>query len=82
MRRTTLFLTAALAIAPAVLSAQDSTAAGSAAEDPRVHATLETALSAGIPVDLLERKVAEGQAKGVPMDRIAAAVQTRLDALI
>ena len=52
-----------------------------AAADARVHAALETALKAGIPVSLLERKIAEGKAKGVPMDRIAAAVENRLDAL-
>jgi hypothetical protein len=78
MGRTTLTLAAILAFAPAALSAQDSTAAGAEA---RVHATLQTALAAGIPVDLLERKVAEGKAKGVPMDRIAQAVDTRLQAL-
>lgn len=80
MRRTTLTLAAALALAPAALSAQDSTAAAAGA-GARVHATLQTALAAGIPVDLLERKIAEGRAKGVPMDRIAQAVQTRFDAL-
>src|SRR5512138_3203020 len=82
MRRATLVLTAVLAAAPAALSAQDSMAAGDAARDPRIHATLDAALSAGLPVDLLERKIAEGEAKGVPMDRIAQAVQTRLDALL
>lgn len=50
--------------------------------DAKVKAALETALEAGIPVTLLERKVAEGKAKGVPMDRIATAVQTRLNALL
>jgi hypothetical protein len=81
MRRKTLFLAAALALAPLSLSAQDSTATTGAGADARVHAALETALDAGIPVSLLERKIAEGKAKGVPMDRIAAAVETRLDAL-
>jgi hypothetical protein len=81
MRRKTLFLAAALALAPAVLAAQDSTSAAGASADARVHAALETALAAGIPVSLLERKIAEGKAKGVPMDRIAAAVDARLAAL-
>ena len=75
MRTTTLYLTALLAAAPAVLSAQDSTSSA------RVNATLDAALEAGIPVSLLERKVAEGRAKGVPMDRIAIAVEKRLEAL-
>ena len=75
MRTMTLYLTALLAGAPAVLGAQDSTASA------RVNATLDAALEAGIPVSLLERKVAEGRAKGVPMERIAIAVEKRLEAL-
>lgn len=82
MRRNACYLTALLAIAPAAIMAQDSTsAAGSTSADARVHAALEHAVSAGIPVSLLERKVDEGKAKGVPMDRIAAAVDARLTAL-
>ena len=83
MRFKTLCLAAALILAPAALLAQDSTtAAGPAAgADARIDAALSTALEAGIPVSLLERNIAEGKAKGVPMDRIAAAVQRRLDAL-
>jgi hypothetical protein len=75
-----MFLAAALAFAPTALFGQDSTSAPSGTE-ARVHAALETALDAGIPVSLLERKIAEGKAKGVPMDRIAAAVEARLEAL-
>ena len=37
--------------------------------------------AAGIPVALLDSKVAEGRAKGVPMDRIAMAVERRLGSL-
>jgi hypothetical protein len=83
MRSKTLCLAAALILAPSALLAQDSTtAAGPAASaDARIDAALSTALEAGIPVSLLERKIAEGKAKGVPMDRIAAAVQRRLEAL-
>jgi hypothetical protein len=80
MRRTTMFLATALTFAPVALWAQDSTSSA-AGPDARVHAALETALDAGIPVDLLQRKIAEGKAKGVSMDRIAAAVEKRLDAL-
>ena len=76
MRTTTFYLTALLAVAPAVLGAQDSTATSA-----RVNATLDAALEAGIPVSLLERKIAEGRAKGVPMERIAIAVENRLEAL-
>ena len=83
MRTTTLCLAAALICAPAALLAQDSTAStGSAGgANARINAALESAVHAGIPVSLLERKVAEGRAKGVPMARIAAAVEHRLDAL-
>ena len=80
MRRNTVILATALAFAPIALLAQDSTSAASG-PDARVHAALETALEVGIPTDLLERKIAEGKAKGVSMDRIAAAVEARLEAL-
>ena len=80
MRRNTLFLAAVLALAPVALPAQDPTAATGA--DARVEAALETAANAGIPVSLLERKIAEGKAKGVPMERVAFAVEKRLDALV
>jgi len=83
MRTKTLCLAAALLFAPAALLAQDSTTAAGPATgaDARLNATLASAVDAGIPVSLLERKIAEGKAKGVPMARIAAAVQQRLDAL-
>lgn len=74
MRSKMLCLAAALVLSPAALSAQD--------ENARVDAALESALEAGIPVPLLEQKIAEGQAKGVPMERIAAAVEKRLEALV
>jgi hypothetical protein len=47
----------------------------------RVDAAIAHARAAGIPVTLLESKVAEGKAKGVSMDRIAAAVERREGAL-
>jgi hypothetical protein len=82
MRTMTLYLAAALICAPAALLAQDSTASASSGADARIAAALESAVNAGIPVSLLERKVAEGKAKGVPMERIATAVQKRLDGLM
>ena len=75
MRTIHLCVAAVLAVLPATLTAQDST--GSA----RLDASLATALEAGIPVSLLERKIAEGVAKGVAMSRIEAAVAARLEAL-
>ena len=47
----------------------------------RINKGLERARTAGIPVELLESKIAEGKAKGVSMDRIAAVVERRLAAL-
>jgi hypothetical protein len=53
------------------------------AQDPqqRIEAARRRAEAAGIPVALLDAKVAEGRAKGVPMDRIAGAVERRLESL-
>ena len=83
MRTKMLCLAAALICAPAALLAQDSTAsAGSAGSgSARIDAALASAVKAGVPPSLLERKVAEGKAKGVPMERIATAVEKRLGAL-
>ena len=90
MKRT-IGLAALLALAPLALSAQtqgQASAAGraeSAAQQQqaqtRLQAALATAVQAGVPVELLEMKVAEGKAKGVPLTRIAAAVENRLAAL-
>jgi hypothetical protein len=82
MRSKTLFLTAALVLGPAALTAQDSTASRGSNAGGRVEAALQAAANARIPVSLLERKIAEGKAKGVPMERIAGAVEKRLDALV
>jgi hypothetical protein len=43
----------------------------------RINTALARARQAGIPVALLESKIAEGRAKGVPMERIAAAIERR-----
>jgi hypothetical protein len=58
-------------------------AAGAQTRDParRIEAARRAAQAAGLPVALLDGKVAEGRAKGVPMDRIAAAVERRLSSL-
>jgi hypothetical protein len=47
----------------------------------RIQAARQRAGQVGIPVALLDTKVAEGHAKGVPADRIAAAVERRLASL-
>jgi hypothetical protein len=54
-----------------------------AAQTPeeRMEAAKVRAAEAGIPTELLESKIAEGRAKGVPPDRIADAVERRRAAL-
>jgi hypothetical protein len=49
--------------------------------EQRIDAATAHARAAGIPVSLLEGKIAEGKAKGVSMDRIAAAIEKRESAL-
>jgi hypothetical protein len=70
----------AMGVALTVLTVAPALLAGQAAEQ-RIEGALERALEAGIPVALLESKVAEGRAKGIPLDRIAQAVEQRLSAL-
>jgi hypothetical protein len=82
MRSMTLCLAAVLVLAPAALTAQDSTASTGSSAGARVETALQAAVNAGVPISLLERKIAEGKAKGVPMERIATAVEKRLDALM
>src|SRR5512144_184825 len=43
----------------------------------RINTALARARQVGIPVTLLEAKIAEGKAKGVSLDRIAAAIERR-----
>ena len=80
MRTTTLYLAAALISRrpPCWHRTRPASAKGA---DARINAAIETAVQAGLPASLLERKVAEGEAKHVPMARIADAVERRLDAL-
>jgi hypothetical protein len=47
----------------------------------RINTALARARQVGIPVALLESKIAEGKAKGVSMERIALAVERRQAAL-
>jgi hypothetical protein len=63
----------ALALLPASVIAQDA--------DEQIQSALERAQEAGIPVASLQSLVDEGRAKGIPMDRIADAVQARMDGL-
>jgi hypothetical protein len=49
--------------------------------EQRMQAALEQARERGIPMALLESKIAEGRAKGVPTERIALATENRLAGL-
>jgi hypothetical protein len=69
----TVGLLAFLLFLPAVVVAQSP--------EERIGAVTDRARQAGIPVLLLESKRAEGLAKGIPMDRIATAMETRLQQL-
>ncbi len=86
MKRSALILM--LVFAPAAVQAQSTSAAGAASAaaqattpQARIDAAMQTAVQAGIPTSLLESKVSEGKAKGVAMERVAAAVEARLEGL-
>jgi hypothetical protein len=64
---------------PALLAAQ---AAPEGPPEERMRAALDQAAERGIPTALLESKIAEGRAKGVPMERIAMATEQRLTGLL
>jgi hypothetical protein len=73
MRR--VILTAVLLLSPLSWAA----AQGDPAQ--RIVAARQQAVRTGIPVALLDGKIAEGRAKNIPEDRIAAAVEHRLASL-
>jgi hypothetical protein len=70
-----------IAAVGALILAGGATAAVAQTTQDRIDAAVSRARQAGIPVALLESKVAEGKAKGVSMDRIAVAVERREAAL-
>jgi hypothetical protein len=71
-----LAMVAMIGAVPATLSAQAATA------QAQIEAALERVQKAGIPADLVQMKVLEGQAKGIPADRIATAATHRATALV
>src|SRR5688572_27753283 len=91
--RSKLFISmmSAALLAPAALQAQSAAASATAqaqaqaqAKTPkaRIDAAMHAAARANVPASLLESKVAEGEAKRVPQERIATAVEARLQALV
>lgn len=61
---------------PAVALAQDA-----GTPEQRIAAALDRAALAGIPEGVLEGEVAQGRAQGLPLDRLADAVERKLDGL-
>lgn len=87
MKNPTSMMIMALLLAPVAGAAQqvDGRAQGTAAArtpDQRIEAAIDAAAHANVPRALLESKVAEGEAKQVPAERIATAVEARSTALI
>ena len=77
----------ALLLVPASISAQSSEANAGAnaqarAPQARIDAAIAAAARAEIPAELVESKIAEGRAKGVAEERIAAAVEARVAGLV
>ena len=72
-----------IAVAAVALALSDADAANAQVQPPqdRINAALSRARGAGIPVVLLESKLAEGKAKGIPLERIALAIERREGAL-
>lgn len=78
MSRSTAWTSSMILLLLAVLL--PSTSAAQSAQE-RIQNALDQADEAGIPTSLLQSKIDEGRAKGIPMERIADAVQRRLDGL-
>jgi hypothetical protein len=72
-----------IVVAGVVLALSGATAANAQVQPPqdRINTALSRARQVGIPVALLESKMAEGKAKGIPLERIATAIERREGAL-
>jgi hypothetical protein len=86
MKKMVAGLVPAIMLVPAMLGAQTAgaaTQAQSQARTPqaRIEAALSAAAKANIPAELIKSKIAEGEAKRVPSERIAAAVEARVTSL-
>lgn len=68
-----------MAVVIVALALAGTVAADAQVQPPqeRIDTALSRARQAGIPVSLLESKIAEGKAKGVSQERIAAAIERR-----
>ena len=72
-----------ITVAVVTLALTGAMAANAQVQPPqeRINTALARARQVGIPIALLESKIAEGKAKGVSLDRIAAAIERRQAAL-
>lgn len=71
-----------LIVSSSMLMAQEPAERPPASAEARIAAAFERARSAGVPTSALQNRVAEGEAKGVGAQQIAAAVERRLEALL
>ncbi len=69
------------AVLALVMSGAGSALAQVQSPQDRINTAITRAQQVGIPVALLESKIAEGKAKGVSLDRIAEAIERREAAL-
>jgi hypothetical protein len=67
------YTVAALALLPALLAAQTP--------EQRIDRALERAMQVGVPVELLQSKLALGRARGYPAEQIALGIERRLQTL-
>jgi len=82
-------LAPAMLMMPTVARAQSGVAAQGQAQgqaqvqtpQARIDAALSAAAKANVPVELVKNKIAEGEAKRVPPERIATAVEARVTSL-
>jgi len=72
-----------IAVAALTLALSGANAVNAQVQPPqdRINTALSRARQVGIPVALLESKMAEGKAKGISLERIAAAIERREGAL-
>jgi hypothetical protein len=73
MKKSILLVAMGMLLLPSMLTAQTPEA--------RIEAARTRIISLGYPASLLDERVAEGRAKGVPIERVATAVERRADAL-
>jgi len=82
-------LVPAMLMVPTAVRAQSGVAAQGQAQgqaqvqtpQARIDAALSAAAKANVPVELVKNKIAEGEAKHVPPERIASAVEARVTSL-